>query len=107
MSNSSEVVVTASFLPAEGKREELLELLSETVALVHEEEGCILYTLNEAPDGTILMIEKWESVELLDKHGSSPATLALKASVPALLGSPLVVTRLAPLPAGDAAKGAL
>lgn len=107
MSTLTEIVVTASFLPAEGKREELLELLERTVALVHEEEGCILYCLNEAPDGTILMIEKWASTELLDAHGSSPATIALKAALPPLLGSPLVVTRLVPLPAGDAVKGAL
>ncbi len=107
MSISAEIVVTASFVPAEGEREELLELLERTVVLVHEEEGCILYTLNEAPDGTILMIEKWASAELLDAHGGSPATLALKAAVFPLLASPLVVTRLVPIPAGHAVKGAL
>jgi quinol monooxygenase YgiN len=101
------VVVTAYFHPLPGKREELLEALRIAIPGVHDEPGCLLYAIQEAPDGTIVMIEKWESEALLDEHGSSAAVAAAAPTFATALSSPVAVTRLSPIPIGDAAKGAL
>ena len=53
------------------------------------------------------MIEKWTSAELLDAHGSSRAVQRLNAQAGPLLAGPVVVTRLAPIPAGTPAQGLL
>ena len=47
---------------------------------MHAEPGCLLYAIHDADDGTITMIEKWESVADLDAHGSGPAVAALQAA---------------------------
>jgi quinol monooxygenase YgiN len=101
------VVVTAYFHPAEGKREELLEAFRIAIPLVHAEPGCLLYSINEAPDGTFVMIEKWESAELLDAHGVSPAMAAAREVFGRVLTAPVAVTRLTPVPIGDPGKGAV
>ncbi|HEX5906294.1 MAG TPA: hypothetical protein VFY56_04685, partial [Propionibacteriaceae bacterium] len=61
----------------------------------------------DAPDGTIVMIEKWTSVRDLDDHGAGEAVRALDASLDGLLASPTEVTRLVPLPAGTEGQGQL
>ena len=101
------IVVTAVFTPLEGKRDELVRRLEPAIAEVHEEEGCILYAIHDAPDGTIVMIEKWTSEELLDTHSQGPAVERLSASIADVIARPVVVTRLRPIPAGTAAQGAL
>jgi quinol monooxygenase YgiN len=101
------VVVTAYFRPAPGQHDRVLEALRPAIAAVHEEPGCELYTIHDAPDGTIVMIEKWTSVRDLDDHGAGQAVRALNASLEGLLASPVEVTRLAPLPAGTEKQGQL
>ena len=63
------VIVTAMFTPKEGAFDHVVAALSPAIAEVHEEPGCMLYAIHEAPNGQILMIEKWETAELLDAHG--------------------------------------
>ncbi len=104
---SEPVVVTAIFHPAEGAREPLLAALNRLIPLVHDEAGCLLYAINEQADGTIVMIEKWESAELLDAHGTGSAVTEFGASIAGLLAGPVSVERLVPHPIGDPAKGAL
>ncbi|TFB96693.1 MULTISPECIES: putative quinol monooxygenase [unclassified Cryobacterium] len=101
------VVVTAYFTPAAGQHAALTHALSVAIAEVHTEPGCELYAIHDAPDGRIVMIEKWSSAELLDDHGTSPATARLVASVEGLLSAPTEVTRLVPIPAGTLSQGAL
>jgi quinol monooxygenase YgiN len=101
------IVVTAVFTPLEGERDRLVEALRAPIAAVHEEPGCILYAIHDAPDGTIVMIEKWESAELLDQHGAGAAVAELGRSIDGLVAGPAVVTRLIPIPAGSAEKGEL
>jgi quinol monooxygenase YgiN len=74
---------------------------------VHEEPGCELYAIHDAPDGTIVMIEKWSSVDELDEHGGGEAVRAQTAALEGLLTSPVEVTRLVPLPAGTEEQGQL
>jgi quinol monooxygenase YgiN len=104
---SDPIVVTAVFTPNDGQFHAVVEALRPAIAAVHEEPGCILYAIHEAPNGTIVMIEKWESAELLDAHGAGPAVAALNASLEGLIAKPTKVTRLNPIPAGTDAQGAL
>jgi quinol monooxygenase YgiN len=101
------VVVTAIFTPKEGTFDEVVAALKPAIAEVHEEPGCILYAIHEAPNGQIVMIEKWESTELLDAHGAGDAVKRLNASLEGLLKEPVEVSRLTAIPAGTSAQGAL
>lgn len=101
------IVVTAVFTPAEGAFDQVVEALRPAIAEVHEEPGCLLYAIHEAPNGDIVMIEKWESVELLDAHGAGIAVQRLNASLEGLLQKPVEVTRLTAIPAGTTQQGEL
>jgi quinol monooxygenase YgiN len=101
------VVVTAVFTPKEGAFNEVVAALSPAIAEVHQEPGCLLYAIHESPNGQILMIEKWESAELLDAHGEGGPVKRLNASLDGLLQEPVEVTRLAPIMAGTAVQGSL
>ena len=101
------VVVTAIFHPAAGSRDAVLAALQPAIAAVHREPGCLLYAIHDAPDGTIVMIEKWESVALLDAHGKGEAVAALNVALVGLVAAPTEVARLVPLPMGEESKGAL
>ncbi len=101
------VVVTAVFQPAEGKRDALIAAFRETIPGVHTEQGCLLYAIHDAADGTITMIEKWATVEDLNAHGSSPQVQALRQAITPLLAGPAVVTRMFPLSAGTVEQGEL
>ncbi|MET3932183.1 putative quinol monooxygenase [Arthrobacter sp. OAP107] len=101
------VVVTAVFHPRDGKKEQLAKALQESIPAVHAEEGCLLYAIHDAADGTITMIEKWTSPELLGAHAKGPAVAALDAAVDPLIDSPTTVTTMTPINAGTDTQGAL
>ena len=101
------IIVTAAFTPKDGTYDQVVAALSPAIAEVHEEPGCQLYAIHESPNGPIMMIEKWDSAELLDAHGTGDAVKRLNASLEGLLAEPVEVTRLVPIPAGTAHQGAL
>jgi quinol monooxygenase YgiN len=101
------VVVTAVFHPAAGRKAELIEALCAAIPAVHREEGCRLYAIHDADDGTITMIEKWDSPEALAAHAAGPAVQALRAAVADLVAQPATVTTMSPLPAGTVEQGQL
>ena len=101
------VVVTAYFRPTEGQHDRVVDALRPAIAAVHSEPGCELYAIHDAPDGTIVMLEKWTSVDDLDAHGQGEAVRSLNAALDGLLASPVEVTRLSPLPAGTEDQGQL
>ena len=101
------IIVTAEFTPVEGAYDQVVAALAPAIAEVHEEPGCLLYAIHESPTGQIMMIEKWETVELLDAHGAGDAVKRLNASLEGLLAKPVDVTRLVPIPAGTAQQGTL
>lgn len=107
LTGNGPVVVTAYFYPLEGKADVVRVALDEAIPVVHGEPGCLLYAINEAPDGTIVMIEKWESAESLAVHAKAPAGVVMRAALDGALASPIDVTVLTPLPVGDPIKGAL
>ena len=103
----SEIVVTAVFQPAPGAKDPLIAALREGIPAVHAEEGCILYAIHDAEDGTITMIEKWDSQEYLDAHAAGSAVKALQDAIAGLVANPVTVTTMTPLPAGTAEQGQL
>ena len=101
------VIVTAAFTPKDGTFHQVVAALSPAITEVHEEPGCLQYAIHESPNGQIMMIEKWESAELLDAHGAGDPVKRLNASLEGLLAAPVEVTRLVPIPAGTSHQGAL
>ena len=104
---SDAVVVTAYFRPRPDTRAQVLAALRPAIEAVHHEPGCLLYAIHDAPDGSIVMIEKWASVADLEDHGSGEAVRGLSSVLPALLAEPVEVTRLTPLQVGTTEQGAL
>ncbi len=94
------VVVTAVFTPAAGSRDQLIEALQQAIPAVHEEPGCLLYAIHDAADESIVMIEKWASDSDLAAHAEGPAVARLNDLIDGLTAKPVVVTTMAPLPAG-------
>lgn len=103
----SAVVVTAIFTPIPGRERELVDALRTCVPAIHEEQGCIFYTLNGAEDGRVVMIEKWATQADLDAHDVSPGTESLRAAIADLVAIPVTVEFLTPIPAGTSEQGAL
>ena len=105
--NTQAVVVVTVFTPRPEAKGELIEELREYLPEVHREEGCLLYAIHDAADGTITMIEKWTSAELLDRHTYGPAVTALNTAIADFVVAPPVVTTMTPIPAGTQAQGEL
>jgi quinol monooxygenase YgiN len=101
------VVVTAVFHPTPGRFADLVEALQESILAVHEEQGCLLYSIHDADDGTITMIEKWTSTADLDAHTAGAAVAALNGRVKPLIAEPTTVTRMMPIAAGTGTQGLL
>jgi quinol monooxygenase YgiN len=104
----SEVVVVAEMGIADGKRDEALAALETLCEETHaNDEGCLLYALQLDPrdESRVFMIEKWESIEALQKHGGADHIRAFGESG-TLAGAP-TVTVLQPANFGDDAKGTL
>ncbi|AIY02960.1 hypothetical protein ART_3361 [Arthrobacter sp. PAMC 25486] len=104
---ASTIVVTAEFTPAPGRLLDLKDALVAAIPAVHAEEGCLLYAIHDAPDGRIVMIEKWASVELLDQHAGGEAVASLDASIEGLIAVPVRVERMTAIAAGTSAQGRL
>jgi quinol monooxygenase YgiN len=100
------VVVVATITPLPEYRDEVITAFSETIPLVHAEDGCELYALNQTED-RLIMIEKWASSDALRTHSQGAALAALNPKLKGKVAGPTEVVVLAAVPAGDAAKGAL
>ncbi len=100
------VIVLATIKPLPEHRDEVIAAMKETIALVHAEDGCELYSLNEALD-RLMMIEKWASQQALDIHLKAPALAALGPRLAGKVAGPPEIVVLQPVPAGDLAKGQL
>jgi quinol monooxygenase YgiN len=101
------IIVTAVFHPVEGRTAELIDALRRSIPAVHDEQGCRLYAIHDADDGTITMIEKWDTREDLAAHAAGTAVKALGAAVADLVASPTTVTTMTPIPAGTTEQGQL
>lgn len=100
------VVVVATIVPLPEHRDEVIAALTETVARVHEEEGCELYALHQADD-RLMMVEKWASPDALRGHSKGAALAALNPRIAGKIAGPAEVIVLRAVPAGDPGKGQL
>ncbi|QAA33789.1 putative quinol monooxygenase [Clostridium manihotivorum] len=82
--------VVAKHYVISDKVEEVLELAKELVAATVKEEGCISYAMyQDTKDSSILtMIEEWESVEALKKHGQSEHFTTIVPKMAPLMAKP-------------------
>jgi quinol monooxygenase YgiN len=100
------VVVVATIVPVAEHRDAVIAAFKEVIEQVHGEDGCELYSLNEAPD-RLIMIEKWASPEALAAHSKGANLAALNPRLAGkVAGRPEVIV-LQQVPAGDSVKGAL
>ena len=103
----TEVIVTAVFQPSPGAMDQLIAALREGIPAVHAEDGCILYAIHDADDGSIIMLEKWTSREDLAAHASGKAVVQLNALIAPYLRRPVTVTTMTSIPAGTHHQGLL
>jgi quinol monooxygenase YgiN len=100
------VVVVATIVPRPEHRDEVIATITETVAAVHEEDGCELYALHQTDD-RLVMVEKWASADALRAHSRGAALAAQAPRLAGKLTGPAEVIVLQAVPAGDPAKGLL
>jgi len=99
------VVVVATFLPVEGKRDEVVAALEVAAQSAHAEDGCELYAIHTGRDRVVL-IEKYADMDALTSHGATPALADLVTALDGLLQGGMDLQILRPSPTGGA-KGAL
>ncbi|HVB42628.1 MAG TPA: antibiotic biosynthesis monooxygenase [Streptosporangiaceae bacterium] len=100
------VVVVATIVPVAEHRDEVIAAIKETIGQVHGEDGCELYTLNEAPD-RLIMIEKWANAQALAAHSNGRNLAALNPKLVGKVARPPEIFVLQQVPAGDPVKGQL
>lgn len=101
------VVVIASTTPQPEQAQAVREALLASVPAVHDEPGCELYALHEEADGTLVVIERWESSEALQQHMQGEDFGELGRQLDGEMTRPAEIRVLTAVPAGDSAKGAL
>jgi len=106
--NLVSVIIVATASPLPEHREEVIAAFEKAEETVHAtEDGCLLYALHEAPNGDLVMIEKYADQAAFDAHVSGAGLAALMAGLKGKLAERMDVKVLSPHPAGDPAKGAL
>ena len=83
------------------------DILTKTIAAVHEEPGCVLYSLHEADGGTFIFVEQWADADALQTHGTAPAVTQMFTDVGDHLADAPDIKVAQPVVAGDPAKGQL
>ncbi|MBO9578858.1 MAG: antibiotic biosynthesis monooxygenase [Microbacteriaceae bacterium] len=100
-------VTVVRIVPQPGRTAAILEVMQDLVPVVHEEDGCILYTLNVEGNGDIWFVEKWASRAAADFHGQHSSILPeLMERTSPLMQGPPEIHSLVPFPIGGP-KGAL
>ncbi len=71
---SKQITVVAVATAKQGQSAALKSQLLELLAPTRAEEGCIEYVLHDNADdsSSFVFVERWESLELLEKHLASP-----------------------------------
>ena len=101
-------VIVATITPLAEYRDEVIAALEKAEDAVHAaEDGCLLYALHEAPNGELVMIEKYADQAAVDAHVSGAGLAELTAALKGKLASRMDVKFLTPHPAGTPDKGVL
>ncbi|MBI3226161.1 MAG: antibiotic biosynthesis monooxygenase [Mycolicibacterium cosmeticum] len=100
-------VTVIATLPVKPESVDLVREAAKTaIEAVHSEPGCDLYSLHEA-DGTFIFVEQWADEDALKTHSTAPAVGAFFATIGEHLAGAPDIKMLAPVVAGDPAKGKL
>ncbi|AMB41354.1 putative quinol monooxygenase [Paenarthrobacter ureafaciens] len=91
---SEPIDLKATFIPNEGEFFRVKLALEIAIDEVVNEPGCIRYELTEATEEKLVLTERWESEDLLDKHSKGTAVQDLNESLSALLAEPIQLERL-------------
>ncbi len=86
------IYVIAAIEAAEGRRDDLLGVFRALVPKVVAEEGCVEYGLaidlatsfslqNALRENVVVVVEKWESIEMLEAHLTAPHMLEFRDQV--------------------------
>ena len=63
------IIVNAKLVPADGKKDEIIEKVEKLLQESRTHVGNISYNLySNVEDDTLMFVEKWESKEALEKH---------------------------------------
>jgi quinol monooxygenase YgiN len=100
------VVVVATMTAKPESVDAVRDACKQAIDEVHREPGCELYALHEA-NGTFVFIEQWADAEALKTHSTAPAVGKLFGTVAEHLDGAPDIKMLAPIVAGDPAKGRL
>ena len=102
------IIIVAIASPLPEHRDEVIAAFEKAEETVHAtEDGCLLYALHEAPNGDLVMIEKYTDQAAVDAHRSGAGLAALIADLKGKLAGPMDIKFLTPHPAGSPDKGAL
>lgn len=100
------VVVVASFTAKPESVDTVRAACTTAIEAVHDEPGCELYSLHQTGD-TFVFIEQWADADALTAHGTAPAVGVLFGTIGEHLAGSPDIKMLAPVPAGNPAKGQL
>ncbi len=105
----SHVVATVVFKIKDGRVDDAIAALTETIVPTHDEAGCLNYALHQdnADKNTLVLVERWTSQVALESHMQQPYVAALGAKAADLLDGPPQMHFCTPIPVGDPMKGAL
>ncbi len=94
------VNVVAKFVAKPGQEAAVKAALTALVAPTRQDPGYIAYDLYESVErpGEFVLVEAWESRELLAKHLDTPHLNDFKAKAPGLLAQPMEVRLLSDAP---------
>ena len=100
-------VTVIATLPVKPESVDLVREAAKTaIEAVHSEPGCDLYSLHEA-DGTFIFVEQWADEDALKTHSTAQAVGTFFATIGEHLAGAPDIKMLAPVVAGDPAKGKL
>ena len=95
------LIIVATAVPKPEHRDEVIAAFERAEEIVHAgEDGCLLYALHEAPNGDLVMIEKYADQAAFEAHTSGAGLAALVTDLKGKLAAPLDVKLLTPHPAG-------
>ena len=100
------VVVVATMTVKPESVDTVRDILTRAVEEVHDEPGCQVYSLHQSGE-TFVFVEQWADEEALKVHSTAPAIGALFGAIGELLDGAPDIKMLAPVVAGDPAKGQL
>lgn len=100
------VTVVAVLQAKPGLGPQIIESFREVSPLVHAERGCELYAAHLEQGGdTVVMVERWTTLEDLDAHAAGAPLVRLNELNADLLAKPYDVWILDAVPLGDPVKG--